>query len=128
MTVRRYSMSSSLLSYNSDYKHSKNMKRYSSSATLELNGSAQELESDPAEELAIEKDATAQIPAGNLRVNTITKTRSFQEYMHKCRGKVKAVTFLLPMDMSAYTENRINLQGPQNQNVNHLSTIAEKDP
>ncbi|KAM6063351.1 putative coiled-coil domain-containing protein 195 [Chlamydotis macqueenii] len=43
------------------------------------------------------------------------------------RGKVKAVSFLLPMDMSSYTENQGSLRSSQNQSTKQLTTITEKD-
>ncbi|XP_050758597.1 putative coiled-coil domain-containing protein 195 [Gymnogyps californianus] len=43
------------------------------------------------------------------------------------RGKVKAVSFLLPMDMSSYAEKQGSLKSPQNQSTKQLTTIAEKD-
>ncbi|GAB0193508.1 putative coiled-coil domain-containing protein 195 [Grus japonensis] len=44
-----------------------------------------------------------------------------------CQGKVKAVSFLLPMDMSSYAEKQDSLKSPQNQSTKQLTTIAEKD-
>lgn len=43
------------------------------------------------------------------------------------RGKVKAVSFFLPMDMSSYAENQGSLKSPQNQSTKQLTTITEKD-
>ncbi|KAM4694553.1 putative coiled-coil domain-containing protein 195 [Discoglossus pictus] len=124
MTVRRYSMSSPVLHSYGYNKHSIHMKRFSSSATLELNGSAQN-KVTAMDGHDLERESVA---SENLKSNKIPKTRSFQEYMNKCRGKVKTVTFMLPMDMRAYAENQMTFQGPQNQSSNHLSTIIEKDP
>lgn len=42
------------------------------------------------------------------------------------RGKVKAVSFLLPMDVS-YAENQGSFKSLQNQDTKQLSTITEKD-
>lgn len=44
-----------------------------------------------------------------------------------CRGKIKAVSFLLPMDMSSYAEKQGFLKSPQNQSTKQLTTITEKD-
>ncbi|KAM9378402.1 putative coiled-coil domain-containing protein 195 [Phaethornis superciliosus] len=44
-----------------------------------------------------------------------------------CLGKVKAVSFLLPMDMSPYAEKQGSLKSPQNQSTKQLTTITEKD-
>ncbi|XP_027506476.1 putative coiled-coil domain-containing protein 195 [Corapipo altera] len=51
----------------------------------------------------------------------------FQEHVYKCRGKVKAVSFLLPMDMSPRAEKQSSLKSPENQSTKPLMTIAEKD-
>ncbi|XP_072266236.1 putative coiled-coil domain-containing protein 195 [Pyxicephalus adspersus] len=124
MTVRRYSMSS-LLSGAGYSKHNANIKRHSSNGTPKINRPMQDTESDNGNQQAKE---TAEEMLPELLVNTIPKTRSFQEYMHKCRGRVKVVTFLLPMDMRAYAENQKAFQNMENQSANHLSTIIEKDP
>ncbi|XP_075058042.1 coiled-coil domain-containing protein 195 [Mixophyes fleayi] len=127
MTVRRYSMSSLLSSFD-HCKHSAHMKRHFSTGSLELNDNTQvNSEPDIGQQIAKDKDTAAETPS-EKPANNIPKTRSFQEYMHKCRGRVKAVTFLLPMNMTAYNENQITFQNPQNQSANHLSTIIEKDP
>ncbi|KAM3932225.1 putative coiled-coil domain-containing protein 195 [Leptodactylus fuscus] len=120
MTVRRYSMSS-LLSSSEHFKHSAHMKRHSSTETL--SGPRPNQKSDTDLQLAKEEQTAAE-----MLVTNIPKTRSFQQYMHKCRGRVKAVTFMLPMDMREYEENQMTFQNPQNQSTNHLSTIIEKDP
>ncbi|XP_056419519.1 putative coiled-coil domain-containing protein 195 [Hyla sarda] len=118
MTVRRYSMSS-LLSSSEHCKHSAHMKRHSSSETI----SGPRLNQKSATQLAQHEESAA-----DMLVTSIPKTRSFQQYMHKCRGRVKAVTFMLPMDMRDYDENQMTFPSPQNQSANHLSTIIEKDP
>ncbi|XP_057273152.1 putative coiled-coil domain-containing protein 195 [Pezoporus wallicus] len=56
-----------------------------------------------------------------------SKMKLCQEHVCKCRGKIKAVTFLLPMDMSSYSEKQDSLKSPQNQSTKQLTTIAEKD-
>ncbi|XP_063297752.1 putative coiled-coil domain-containing protein 195 [Pelobates fuscus] len=122
MTVRRYSMSSSLLSSCFHWQN-QNIKRHSSSGTLKLNGSVQDIETDPGNH-----GVTPGRTSEQVLINKIPKTKSFQECMHHCRGRVKAVTFLLPVDMREYTENHMAFQSPQNQSANHLSTIIEKDP
>ncbi|XP_069830337.1 putative coiled-coil domain-containing protein 195 [Dendropsophus ebraccatus] len=120
MTVRRYSMSS--LPLGSEYcKHSAHMKRHSSSDSISGPRPNQKSDTD----LQLAKDEKT---AAEMLVTSIPKTRSFQQYMHKCRGRVKAVTFMLPVDMRDYDENQMTFQSPQNQSANHLSTIIEKDP
>ncbi|KAM4040774.1 putative coiled-coil domain-containing protein 195 [Anomaloglossus baeobatrachus] len=119
MTVRRYSMSS-LLSSSEHCKHSAHMKRHSSSETLSGPRLNQKSDTD---QFAKDEETAAE-----MLVTNIPKTRSFQQYMHKCRGRVKAVTFMLPVDMGDYAGNQMTFQSPRNQSANHLSTIIEKDP
>ncbi|KAM8954132.1 coiled-coil domain-containing protein 195 [Pelodytes ibericus] len=126
MTVRRYSMSSSLLS-NCGFQNV-NIKRYSSSGSLNLNGSLQDIEPSNREHGGKHMESTGQMTSENVAIHDMPKTKSFQEYMNQCRGRVKAVTFLLPMDMREYAANQITIQGPTNQSTNPLSTIMEKDP
>ncbi|XP_039236477.1 putative coiled-coil domain-containing protein 195 [Pipra filicauda] len=51
----------------------------------------------------------------------------FQEHVYRCRGKVKAVSFLLPMHMSPCAEKQSSLKSPENQSTKPLMTIAEND-
>ncbi|XP_033919688.1 putative coiled-coil domain-containing protein 195 [Melopsittacus undulatus] len=74
------------------------------------------------EEKGLEKTA-----ANCLSYSHSSKMKLCQEHIYKCRGKIKAVTFLLPMDMSSYAEKQDALKSPQNQNTKQLTTIAEKD-
>ncbi|XP_054138981.1 putative coiled-coil domain-containing protein 195 [Melozone crissalis] len=43
------------------------------------------------------------------------------------RGKVKAVSFLLPTDMSSFAEKQGSPKSLQNQSTKHLMTVTEKD-
>ncbi|XP_053316380.1 putative coiled-coil domain-containing protein 195 [Spea bombifrons] len=124
MTVRRYSMSSPPLSSSGFHKQNVSLKRYSSSGTLGPNGSIQDIEQSTGRHDVQAKHVISE----NVLSNNNPKTRSFQEYVHQCRSRVKAVTFLLPTDMRSYAENQITIQSPKNHNANHLSTIIEKDP
>ncbi|XP_065528740.1 putative coiled-coil domain-containing protein 195 [Lathamus discolor] len=74
------------------------------------------------EEKGLEKTA-----ANGLSYSHSSRMKLCQEHLYKCRGKIKAVTFLLPMDMSAYAEKQDSLKSPQNQNTKQLTTITEKD-
>ncbi|KAM6127529.1 putative coiled-coil domain-containing protein 195 [Phoenicopterus ruber ruber] len=65
--------------------------------------------------------------ANRLSNGHSSKMKLFQEHVYKRRGKVKAVSFLLPMDMSSYAENQGSLKNPQNQSTEQLTTITEKD-
>ncbi|XP_041420885.1 putative coiled-coil domain-containing protein 195 [Xenopus laevis] len=123
MTVRRYSMSTSLISTPGYSKSRVNMKRNASTGTLDVNGTVQNAGSDNGQLLATKKDNRINIPVKDL----IPKSSSFQGHMRKCRGKVKAVTFLLPTDMKKYQESQKTLKGSENQCKNHLSPIMEKD-
>ncbi|XP_061862030.1 putative coiled-coil domain-containing protein 195 [Colius striatus] len=66
-------------------------------------------------------------PDSSLSYSHPSKMKLFQEHVCKCRGKVKAVSFLLPMDTSAYAEMHSSLQSPRNQSTKQATTIAEKD-
>lgn len=48
-------------------------------------------------------------------------------FLFVSRGKVKAVSFLLPTDMSSFAEKQGSLKSPQNQSTKPLMTITEKD-
>ncbi|XP_032302608.1 putative coiled-coil domain-containing protein 195 [Coturnix japonica] len=65
-------------------------------------------------------------PANCFSSSSSSKMRLFQEHVRRCRGKVKAVSFLLPTDMS-YAENQGSFKSPQNRGTKQLSTITEKD-
>ncbi|XP_069476463.1 putative coiled-coil domain-containing protein 195 [Ambystoma mexicanum] len=121
MTVRRYSISSTVHAIASS--KSKHSKRYSRSSSFEVNQPS----SSALKDFKKEDESIAKIPSRSS-TNSITSTRSLQKYMYKCRGNVKAVKFLLPVDMSSYTENQRSFKCPQNQESHPLSTIIEKDP
>ncbi|XP_061221277.1 putative coiled-coil domain-containing protein 195 [Neopsephotus bourkii] len=74
------------------------------------------------EEKGLEKTA-----ANCLSCSHSSKMNLCQEHVYKCRGKIKAVTFLLPMDMSSYAKKQDSLKSPQNQSTKQLTPIAEKD-
>ncbi|XP_043348517.1 putative coiled-coil domain-containing protein 195 [Dermochelys coriacea] len=125
MIVRRYSNSSSVQSF-SGHKHHKAEKRHPSNRIQEVQG----IVKPPAGSSVItneEEKGSAKIPADCFSSNNSSKRRSFQERVYKCRGKIKAVRFLLPMDMSSYSENQGSFKCPQNQDTKQLSTIIEKD-
>ncbi|KAM6326698.1 putative coiled-coil domain-containing protein 195 [Podargus strigoides] len=74
-----------------------------------------------------EEKGLVKTPANCPSYSHSSKMKLFQEHVCKCRSKVKAVSFLLPMDMSAYAEKPDSLKSPQNQSTKQLTTIAEKD-
>ncbi|XP_072200760.1 putative coiled-coil domain-containing protein 195 [Excalfactoria chinensis] len=68
----------------------------------------------------------AKSPANCFSSSSSSKMRLFQEHVRKCRGKVKAVSFLLPTDVS-YAENQGSLKGPQNQGTKQLPSETHPD-
>ncbi|XP_042314456.1 putative coiled-coil domain-containing protein 195 [Sceloporus undulatus] len=127
MTVRRYSISSSVPSLSGN-KHYKPDKRNPFKGALEVKGIIKPTAFPTDVQLTNkEEKGCSKIPSDSLSSNTSNKRRSFKDHVYKCRGKVKAVSFLLPVDMSPYSENQGSFTCPQNQNTKQLSTIIEKD-
>ncbi|XP_031975824.1 putative coiled-coil domain-containing protein 195 [Corvus moneduloides] len=95
---------------------------------LEVPDSAQPPAPPAAAQLSREEEKGLEpSPASCLSYSHSSNMKLFQEHICKCRGKVKAVSFLLPMDMSAFAEKQGSLKSPQNQSTKHLMTITEKD-
>ncbi|XP_063162578.1 uncharacterized protein LOC134499709 [Candoia aspera] len=118
MTVRRYSISSvpSLL----NNKHHKLDKRNPFKVSLEVKGINEPPVFATDGPLSNKEDkGFAKLPSN--------KKRSFQDQVFKCRGKVKAVSFLL----SPYSGNQGSFKCLQKQNTKQntkqLSTIIEKE-
>nr|XP_034989080.1 putative coiled-coil domain-containing protein 195 [Zootoca vivipara] len=127
MTVRRYSISSSVPSLPGN-KHQKSDKRNPFKGALDVKEIIKQPTFPTDTQLTNkEEKGVAKIPPDCLSSSTSNKRRSFQDHVYKCRGKVKAVSFLLPMDMSRYSENQGSFTCSQNQNTKQLSTIIEKD-
>ncbi|XP_067394778.1 putative coiled-coil domain-containing protein 195 [Emydura macquarii macquarii] len=127
MIVRRYSSSSSVQSFSGNTHH-KAEKRHPRNRTLEVQGTVKPPAGSSVMQLANEEEkGCAKIPADCFSSNNSSKRRAFQEHVYKCRGKIKAVRFLLPMDISSYSENQGSFKCPQNQDTKQLSTIIEKD-
>ncbi|KAF7243146.1 hypothetical protein EYD10_10425 [Varanus komodoensis] len=124
MTVRRYSISSSVPSLSGN-KHHKLDKRNPFKGALEVKGIIKPaaLPKD-VQQTNKEEKGCAKISSDCLSSN---KKTSFQDQVYKCRNKVKAVSFLLPVDMSPNSENQGSFTCPPNQNTKQLSTIMEKD-
>ncbi|XP_039578385.1 putative coiled-coil domain-containing protein 195 [Passer montanus] len=74
-----------------------------------------------------EEEGLGKPPAPCVSYSHSSNMKLFQEHVCKCRGKVKAVSFLLPTDMSSFAEKQVSLKSPQNQSTKHLMTITEKD-
>ncbi|KAM6304973.1 putative coiled-coil domain-containing protein 195 [Aegotheles albertisi] len=123
MTVRRYSTASPVPAPPSTRSHRDGTKSLSSE-TLEVPGRAQPPAPPAVALLTTEEERGS---ASRLSYSHSSKMKLFQEHVCKCRGKVKAVSFLLPMDMSSYAEKQGSLKSPQNQSTKQLNTIAEKD-
>ncbi|XP_072477622.1 putative coiled-coil domain-containing protein 195 [Notamacropus eugenii] len=123
MTVRRYTISSSVHSF-AAHEHCKSGKRHLSSAILEAQGIMKSPASSPVTKLANEDGKG--LAADCFASNTSNK-RTFQDHVFKCRGKIKAVSFLLPIEMSSYSKDPDSLECTENQDPKQLSTIMEKD-
>ncbi|KAM6199123.1 putative coiled-coil domain-containing protein 195 [Sarcoramphus papa] len=127
MTVRRYSTASPAPAPSSA-RSRRAGKRPPSNGLPDAPGSAQPAAPPAAAQLTSgEEKGLEKTPANCLSYSHSSKMKLFQEHVYKCRGKVKAVSFLLPMDMSSYAEKQGSLKSPQNQSTKQLTTIAEKD-
>ncbi|KAM6257864.1 putative coiled-coil domain-containing protein 195 [Porphyrio hochstetteri] len=127
MTVRRYPTASPVPAPSSTRSH-RASKRPPSNGLPAAPGSAQ----PPAPAAVVqltgqEEQGLEKTPANGLSYSHASKMKLFQEHVCKCRGKVKAVSFLLPMDVSSYAEKQGPLKSPQNQSTKQLTAIAEKD-
>ncbi|KAM6414185.1 putative coiled-coil domain-containing protein 195 [Rhynochetos jubatus] len=127
MTVRRYSTASPVPAPPSTRSHRPD-KRPPSNGLWDTAGSAQPPSPPAAAQLGSrEEKGLEERPANCPSYGHSSKVKLFREHVYRCRSKVKAVSFLLPMDMSSYTEKQGALKSPQNQSTKQLSTIAEKD-
>ncbi|KAM9279253.1 putative coiled-coil domain-containing protein 195 [Morus bassanus] len=127
MTVRRYCMASPVPAPSTARSH-RASKRPLSNGLLDTLGSAQPPAPPAAAQLTTgEEKGLEKALANCLSYSHSSKMKLFQEHVYKCRGKVKAVSFLLPMDTSSYAEKQGSLKSPQNQSTKQLTTIAEKD-
>nr|XP_047918997.1 putative coiled-coil domain-containing protein 195 [Anser cygnoides] len=127
MTVRRYSTAASAPAPPGTRPHRAG-KRPPSSGLPEVRGRAQ-LPACPsaAQHAGDEGKGLGKTPANCFSSSSSNKMKLFQEHVRRCRGKVKAVSFLLPMDVSSCAENQGSLKSPQNQDTKELTTITEKD-
>ncbi|XP_068880713.1 putative coiled-coil domain-containing protein 195 isoform X2 [Aphelocoma coerulescens] len=127
MTVRRYPTVSPAPAPSSTRSYWAGRKP-PSHGLLEVPGSAQPPAPPAAAQLSREEEKGLEpSPASCLSYSHSSNMKLFQEHVCKCRGKVKAVSFLLPMDMSAFAEKQGSPKSPQNQSTKHLMTIIEKD-
>eukprot|EP00076_Gallus_gallus_P043747 XP_025009285.1 putative coiled-coil domain-containing protein 195 [Gallus gallus] len=122
MTVRRYSTAASAPSRP---RHAG--KQPPSSGQLEERGRAEPHACPTAEQHPSDVGrGLGKGPANCFSSSTSSKMRLFQEHVRRCRGKVKAVSFLLPTDVS-YAGNQGSFKSPPNQDTKQLSTITERD-
>ncbi|XP_031410970.1 putative coiled-coil domain-containing protein 195 [Meleagris gallopavo] len=122
MTVRRYSTAASAPS-----RPHRASKQPPSSRQLEERGRADSHACPTAaQHLSDVGRGLGKSPANCFSSGSSSKMRLFQEHVRRCRGKVKAVSFLLPMDVS-YAANQGSFKSLQNRDTKQLSTITEKD-
>nr|XP_031361511.1 putative coiled-coil domain-containing protein 195 [Lonchura striata domestica] len=127
MTVRRYPTVSPAPAPSSTRSHWAGRKP-PSSGLLEVPGRTQPPAPPAAAQLSREEEkGLEKSPASCLSYSHSSNVKLFQEHVYKCQGKVKAVSFLLPTDMSSFAEKQGSLKSPQNQSTKHLMTITEKD-
>ncbi|XP_023788994.1 uncharacterized protein LOC111933550 [Cyanistes caeruleus] len=127
MTVRRYPTVSPAPAPSSTRCHGAGRKP-PRNGLPEVPGSAQPpAPPAPAQLSKEEEKGLEKSPACCLSYSHSSNMKLFQEHVYKCQGKVKAVSFLLPMDMSSFAEKQGSLKSPQNQSTKHLMTITEKD-
>ncbi|NWU30663.1 CC195 protein, partial [Dyaphorophyia castanea] len=125
MTVRRYPSVSPAPAPSSTSSHWAGRKP-PNHGLLEVPGSAQPLAPPAAAPLSREEEkGLEKSPSSCLSYSHSRNMKLFQEHVCKCRGKVKAVSFFLPVDMSSFAEKQGSLKSPQNQNTKHLMTITE---
>ncbi|XP_039930681.1 putative coiled-coil domain-containing protein 195 [Hirundo rustica] len=127
MTVRRYPAVSPAPAPSSTRLHWAGRKP-AGSGLPEVPGSAQPPAPPAAAQPSREEEKGLEKPAAScLSHSPSSGMKLFQERVYKCQGKVKAVSFLLPMDISPFAEKQGSLKSPQNQSTKHLMTITEKD-
>ncbi|XP_059845299.1 putative coiled-coil domain-containing protein 195 [Hypanus sabinus] len=69
----------------------------------------------------------AELPAAESSEEKHPQDAPFQEYEHKCKYKMKSVTFLLPVDVVSHSENQGSFQCSGYQNCDQLPPIQEVD-
>ncbi|XP_071293603.1 putative coiled-coil domain-containing protein 195 [Agelaius tricolor] len=127
MTVRRYPTASPAPAPSSPRCHWAG-REPPSMGLLGVPGSAQPAAPGAAAQLSREQEeGPGQSPASCVSYSHPSSVQLFQERVCRCQGKVKAVSFLLPTDMSSFAEKQGSLKSPQNQSTKHLMTITEKD-
>ncbi|XP_053453577.1 putative coiled-coil domain-containing protein 195 [Nycticebus coucang] len=119
MIVRRYSISSS--AHSSAVRDPwKVRKRHPNSRILEAQRTCKSLACS-----SIKKQDNEEMIAADSVVSNNASQRASPERGFGCRNKIKAVSFLLPMDMSSYSRNSSSLKYSPNNTTDQLSIIAE---
>ncbi|XP_077008164.1 coiled-coil domain-containing protein 195 [Tamandua tetradactyla] len=120
MIVRRYSISPSVHSHaaNDPWKLGK---RHPNSGILETHRTVQSLAHSSNKKQANEE----KIFVADSFTNNCSSEGTSPGHDFGCRDKLKTVRFLIPRDMSPYSENSSSLKYSQNQTINQLSTITE---
>ncbi|KAK1336693.1 hypothetical protein QTO34_002727 [Cnephaeus nilssonii] len=120
MIVRRYSTSSPIHSFaaNDPWKSGK---RHPNSRILEAQGMVKPLTCSSIKKQDNEEKAFAE----DSFTSKSSSHRAFPEYVLSGREKIKAVSFLLPMDIASYSKNSSSLKYSPNQTTNQLNTITE---
>ncbi|XP_060689909.1 putative coiled-coil domain-containing protein 195 [Hemiscyllium ocellatum] len=123
MTVRRYSISS-LHAFSVGNKHQKSPDQNSTSQTSEQQERGTVA---PTMKPTKSQRSLAQFPDLKTSEENYPQRATLQEYVNKCKFKVKSVTFLLPVDAASRSESQGSSQQPENQKSNQLSPILEND-
>ncbi|XP_062949373.1 putative coiled-coil domain-containing protein 195 [Cynocephalus volans] len=120
MIVRRYSISSPVhsLAANDPWKAGK---RHPNRRILEAQGTAKSLACSSIKT----QDNKEEMLAEDSFTSNSSSQKAAPEHVFGCRGKIKTVSFLLPMDTSSYSKNSSSLKYASNQTTNQLSIIAE---
>ncbi|XP_038672261.1 putative coiled-coil domain-containing protein 195 [Scyliorhinus canicula] len=128
MTVRRYSISS-LHAFTVGNKHQKSLDQTPTYRKSEQEEPRSTAPTQPCTitKLAKSQGILAQLPDANTSEENYPQRASLKEYVHKCKFKMKSVTFLLPVDAASHPEKECSSQHPGDQNYNQLSTILEND-
>ncbi|XP_062903366.1 putative coiled-coil domain-containing protein 195 [Mobula hypostoma] len=128
MTVRRYSISS-LRAFTIGNKYHKAPDQNQSHQRSEQEGpeSAATTHSCAIMKVMKGQGILAELPAAGSSEEKHPQDAPFQEYEHKCKYKMKSVTFLLPVDVVSHSENQGSSQCSGYQSCDQLPPIQEVD-
>ncbi|KAM9249323.1 putative coiled-coil domain-containing protein 195 [Dugong dugon] len=120
MIIRRYSISSSVLSF-ATIDPWKTGKKLPITGILKSQETVKSLVSSSVKK----QDNEEKMFAADSYTNNSFNQRALPEHVFGCRDKIKTVSFLLPMDVSAYSKNSSSLKYSPNQTTNQLNTTVE---